>query len=85
VVLDLVMPGLGGLEVLAAMRADAALRDLPTVLVTSKVLSDEERSRLSGWQVPVFPKAALGRPEAATEAREALRRAGWIPPALKTA
>ena len=79
VVLDLVMPGLGGLDVLAALRADLTLRDLPLVVATSKVLSDDERMRLSAWRVPVFPKAALGRPEAAAEARDALRRAGWVP------
>jgi signal transduction histidine kinase len=77
--LDLVMPGLGGLDVLAALRADAELCDLPTVVTTSKVLSDEERRRLSAWRIPVFPKSALGRPEAAAEARDALRRAGWVP------
>jgi signal transduction histidine kinase len=78
VVLDLVMPGMGGLEVVAALRADESLRDLPTVLATSKVLSDEERSRLSAWRIPVFPKSALGRAEAASEVRDALRRAGWV-------
>jgi len=76
-VLDLVMPGLGGFEVLSALRADAELRDLPTVVATSKVLSDEERTRLSAWGIPVFPKSALGRPEAAGEVLDALRRAGW--------
>ncbi len=77
VLLDLVMPGLGGFEVLEALRADAALRDLPVVVTTSKLLSDEERTRLGRWRVPVFPKSALGRAEAAHEIREALRRAGW--------
>jgi signal transduction histidine kinase len=78
IVLDLVMPGVDGLAVLAAMRDDAALRDVPTVVATSKVLSDEERTRLGHWRIPVFPKSALGRPEASHEVREALRRAGWI-------
>jgi signal transduction histidine kinase/CheY-like chemotaxis protein len=78
IVLDLVMPGLDGLAVLAAMREDAVLRDVPTVVATSKVLTDEERTLLGRWRVPVFPKAALGRPEASHEVREALRRAGWI-------
>jgi CheY-like chemotaxis protein len=77
-VLDLVMPGVGGLDVLATLRADPELRDLPVVLATSKVLSDEERTRLSSWRIPVFPKSALGRSEAATEVRDALRRAGWM-------
>ena len=76
-VLDLVMPGMGGLDVVAALRADESFRDLPTVVATSKVLSDEERVRLSAWRIPVFPKSALGRPEAASEVRDALRRAGW--------
>jgi len=78
IVLDLVMPGLDGLAVLAALREDATLRDVPTVVATSKVLSDEERTLLGRWRVPVFPKSALGRPEASHEVREALRRAGWI-------
>ena len=78
IVLDLVMPGLDGLAVLAAMREDSVLRDVPTVVATSKVLSDQERTMLGRWRVPVFPKAALGRPEASHEVREALRRAGWI-------
>jgi signal transduction histidine kinase len=81
-VLDLVMPGLGGLAVLTTLRADARLRDLPTVVVTSKVLTDEERTLLSAWRIPVFPKSALGRPEAAAEVRDALRRAGWAPVTL---
>ena len=78
IVLDLVMPGLDGLAVLAALREDATLRDVPTVVATSKVLTDEERTLLGRWRVPVFPKSALGRPEASHEVREALRRAGWI-------
>jgi signal transduction histidine kinase len=78
VVLDLVMPGLGGLEVLEALRADDATRDVPVVVATSKVLTDEERLRLAGWRVPILPKSALSRDEAVHEVRDALRRAGWI-------
>jgi signal transduction histidine kinase len=77
VVLDLVMPGLGGLEVLEALRGDDATRDVPVVVATSKTLTDEERLRLAGWRVPVLPKSALARDEAVHEVRDALRRAGW--------
>jgi CheY-like chemotaxis protein/two-component sensor histidine kinase len=80
VLLDLVMPGMGGLEVLEALRADPETRDLPVVAATSKVLTDEERVRLAGWGVPVLPKSALARAEAAGELKDALRRAGWTVP-----
>ena len=80
VLLDLVMPDLGGLEVLEALRADPATRGLPVVVATSKALTDEERVRLAGWNVPVLPKSALGRADAPAEVRDALRRAGWVVP-----
>ncbi len=42
VLLDLLMPGLGGRQVLASMRADPALRDVPVVLVTGAVPSSRD-------------------------------------------
>jgi signal transduction histidine kinase/CheY-like chemotaxis protein len=80
VLLDLVMPDMGGLEVLEALRAAPETRDLPVVVATSKVLADDERVRLAGWGVPIVPKSALARAEAAGELKDALRRAGWTVP-----
>lgn len=37
IVLDWMMPGCNGLEVLRALRADAATRDVPVLMVTAKV------------------------------------------------
>jgi diguanylate cyclase (GGDEF)-like protein len=44
VLLDVVMPGLDGYEVLRRLKADAATRDVPVIFVTSKDdVADEER------------------------------------------
>ena len=42
-VLDLMMPKMNGLEVLKALRADAALRSLPVVVLTAKGRQQDRR------------------------------------------
>jgi signal transduction histidine kinase/CheY-like chemotaxis protein len=61
--LDLMMPGVDGFEVLRAVRQDAAWRDIPVVIVTSKDLSREETEWLRGHAMDVFQKGAYGRAE----------------------
>jgi CheY-like chemotaxis protein len=46
ILLDVVMPGLDGLEALRRLRAEAATRDIPVILVTSLA---EGESLESGW------------------------------------
>ncbi|HVU53032.1 MAG TPA: response regulator [Polyangia bacterium] len=46
VLLDLKLPGLSGLEVLSALRADARTKHLPVVVLTS---SDEDADRLAAY------------------------------------
>lgn len=48
VLLDIGLPRLSGLEVLARLRADARTTLLPVVILTS---SDEEQDRLKGYQL----------------------------------
>jgi CheY-like chemotaxis protein len=49
ILLDLKMPGMGGLEALRRIRADARLKDLPVVLVTCSTLeSDVQAAREAG-------------------------------------
>ena len=59
VLLDLMMPGMNGIEVFAALRADSLIRHLPVMIVTSRIVSDGELQALAGVQA-VLPKSAGG-------------------------
>lgn len=48
IVLDLMLPGMGGLDVCRALRADPATRDIPVVLATAK---GEEVDRVVGFEL----------------------------------
>jgi threonine synthase len=48
VLLDLMMPGVDGFTVLDIMKADAALRDIPVIVITAKDLTTKDYKRLSG-------------------------------------
>ena len=45
-ILDIMMPKLNGFEVLDAIGADPALKDLPVVILTARYLSPEEKAKL---------------------------------------
>lgn len=72
--LDLVMPDLSGIEVLDKLRA-SSLRDIPVVLHTSKVLSDDEANDLRAKVLDLIPKSVT-RDELNRRVRDALLKAG---------
>ena len=63
VVLDLMMPGMDGFEVLDTMRREAGWRDIPVVVVTAKDLTAEEVTWLNQHAYRVFQKGAYKRSE----------------------
>lgn len=63
VVLDLVMPGMSGLEVLDRLQNSPSTRAIPVVVFTSKALDPDEQARLDGRVSAVVSKSA-GSPEA---------------------
>jgi signal transduction histidine kinase/CheY-like chemotaxis protein len=70
--LDLNLPDTTGEDVLAAIRRDSSLKQVPVAVVTSRVLSPEERERLGERAQAVLEKSELS----ADRAREILSRAG---------
>ena len=47
ILLDLKMPGMGGIEVLREIRADDRLRDIPVVVVTSSCLGSDRTETIA--------------------------------------
>jgi signal transduction histidine kinase/CheY-like chemotaxis protein len=63
VILDLMMPGMDGFEVLDAMGREKTWRDIPVVVVTAKDLTAEEVTWLNQHAERVFQKGAYKRSE----------------------
>lgn len=54
--LDLMMPGVSGIELARQVRARPATSDLAIVAVSAKVLTEEERRTLEAMHIPVISK-----------------------------
>jgi signal transduction histidine kinase/CheY-like chemotaxis protein len=63
IILDLVMPGMAGSDVLTRLAADAATREIPVVVLTATELDDLERRSLEARAAAVVSKATLARTE----------------------
>jgi signal transduction histidine kinase/CheY-like chemotaxis protein len=74
VVLDLMMPGMDGFEMLDAMRREATWREIPVVVVTAKDLSTEEVTWLNQRAERVFQKGAYKRSELVGTIHEMIAR-----------
>jgi signal transduction histidine kinase/DNA-binding response OmpR family regulator len=48
VLLDLLMPGMDGFEVVEALRADPDTKSVPVVILTSKSMTEQDKERLQG-------------------------------------
>jgi CheY-like chemotaxis protein len=70
IILDLMMPGRTGFEVLDELKADPATREIPVVIHTSKKLTDADHARLAGRQLGLLSKSGKNR----TEVLLAIRR-----------
>jgi CheY-like chemotaxis protein len=74
IVLDLMMPGLSGFEVLAAPRADPMTALIPVVIATAKDLTTEERAQLQTDAAALMQKGQFSPEEFNSTIRRAITR-----------
>jgi CheY-like chemotaxis protein len=55
-VVDVFMPGLNGFELIARIKADHRLRDLPILLTTGQILNADQLHTLKGFGVALLQK-----------------------------
>jgi CheY-like chemotaxis protein len=58
ILLDLIMPGLNGFDVVSALKADARTKDIPVLIVTAKDLDARDKRRLNGQVAAVLQKGS---------------------------
>jgi CheY-like chemotaxis protein len=76
VILDLLMPGMDGFEVLRRIRANPQLRQSPVFILTAKDLTIEEKNWLGTQATGLLQKGPHWRRELVEEVRRALVRSG---------
>jgi signal transduction histidine kinase len=75
IILDVMMPQMSGFEVLEQLESDPVTRDIPVIIITSKVLKDRERRHLDGKAVAVLTKETASREVALASVRQAMAQA----------
>ena len=61
VLLDLMMPEMDGFEFLEALRTEEAWRAVPVIVITAKMLTEEDRRRLNGGVEAIVQKGGRAR------------------------
>jgi PAS domain S-box-containing protein len=71
--LDLLMPGMDGFQVLARIKEDVSFRNLPVLVLTAKDLTDEDLQKLAGKVRGLFRKGDAWRDVLLDQLRSAVR------------
>lgn len=77
ILLDLLMPGMSGFEVLEHLRSREETRKLPVVVYTSKALSQDEKEKLERLDASILPKGEVAHTLAPELLLASLARAGF--------
>jgi signal transduction histidine kinase/CheY-like chemotaxis protein len=80
-ILDLLMPDIGGVEILRQLRADPATESLPVLIYTSKPLSEPERAQLEAWRAKIVRKEDVSTRLSARPFLDWMKVAGLMPAA----
>ena len=74
ILLDLMMPGMSGFEVAETLRRHEATAGIPILVLTAKLLTQEDRARLNGHVELVMQKSDFNHGSFITEVRRALAK-----------
>jgi len=74
IVLDLMMPGVNGFDVVEALNEQPQTARIPIVVVTAKYITDEDRARLNPRETTIMEKAEVSSDQFIAEVRRALSR-----------
>ena len=76
VLLDRMMPGIDGLEILRRMKAAPALRDLPVIMQTAAASPEQVREGIAAGPSTISPSPSNSKPCRLSYARRSRARAG---------
>jgi len=72
IVLDLMMPEVNGFDVVEALRENPDTARIPIMVVTAKQITDEDRTKLSGYVTTIMEKADFESDRFTAEIRRAM-------------
>ncbi|MEJ5362382.1 MAG: response regulator [Spirochaetota bacterium] len=75
ILLDLIMPGMSGFEVLEQLKSDTTTKEIPVIILSSKILEEEDRKKLEGNVVSILTKDAPSRDAAIQKIKNTLVKA----------
>lgn len=70
--LDLIMPEMDGFEVLDQLKRNPLTRDIPVIVITSKVITEEDRKRLENRALTILSKETASRETVMAEIEKTL-------------
>lgn len=74
ITLDLVMPFMSGFEVLSRLKADLRTAHIPVIIITSKILDEEQRGELAKSVAGIMSKRAGAREQTIRQLRRELEK-----------
>ncbi len=72
IILDLMMPGVNGFDVVVALHEDPSTSRIPIIIVTAKHITPEDRTKLNGYVIAIMEKGKFDAGRFTDEVRRAM-------------
>jgi CheY-like chemotaxis protein len=74
VLLDLMMPDVSGFDVVEALRADAATREMPIMVLTAATLTEADKRLLNGRVSSILSRGSVGATDVTSLLKQVVAR-----------